>query len=49
MAIKVVSHESIPQFEIKVNELLAKGYKILSCGVHPDACWAILELAPEKK
>ncbi len=43
MGIKVVSHESIPLYEAKVNELLAQGYAILACGVHPDACWAILE------
>lgn len=44
MAIKVVSHESIPQFEQRVNELLAKGAKILACGMHADACWAIVEM-----
>jgi len=43
MPIKVVSLESIPLYEAKVNELLADGWKILSCGVHTEACWAILQ------
>ena len=43
MPIKVVSHESIPLYEAKVNELLAQGYVIVTCGAHPDAYWAILE------
>ena len=48
MGIKVVSHESIPLFEAKVNELLAQGYKIITCGAHADAYWAILELREQK-
>jgi hypothetical protein len=42
MGIKVVSNESIPLFETKVNELLAEGYIILSSGAHENAFWAIL-------
>ena len=43
MVVKVVSKESIPAFEAKVNELLAQGYTIRSCGSHESAFWAILE------
>ena len=44
MAIKVISHESIPLFEAKVNELLAQGYTIVSAGANENAFWAILEI-----
>ena len=43
MPIKVVSQESIPLFEAKVDELLAQGYTILTCGKNDESCWAILE------
>lgn len=32
MHIKVVQHEDLTTFEKRVNELLEKGYEILSCG-----------------
>jgi hypothetical protein len=43
MPVKVVSNESIPLYEAKVNELLAEGYVIVSAGAHENAFWAILE------
>jgi len=43
MGVKIVSNESIPAFEAKVNELLSQGYKIRTCGAHESAFWAILE------
>lgn len=43
MSIKVVTNESIPEFERRVNELLASGHAIISCGVSSERFWAILE------
>lgn len=43
MPIKVVSQESNAEYERKVNELLAAGWTIKSCGAHAEAFWAILE------
>jgi hypothetical protein len=43
MPIKVVTQESNAEYERKVNELLASGWVILSCGAHAEAFWAILE------
>jgi hypothetical protein len=48
MGIKVVSHESIPEFERKVNELLEQGYTIISCGKNEESCWAILSVPKPK-
>jgi len=43
MPIKVVTQESHAEYERKVNELLASGWTMLSCGAHSEAFWAILE------